>query len=264
MLIRSGKRGVPTRAVINLWEYQELLPWVIASLYHRGYDEIDLKGLSPASIARCQDILRNEFIGLEIAQIYLDRVEIISVSDMVRREWDDVFNRLLDLQVSFAEAVGRLVRAGEALSEDYDAQINRYCDLLRRSINKNGHSRARTISEYALICYVEQVGDRLKELSRVLSGDAWVMGAGDAEGFIIPFYGRVERLLRSFRVLHERFTMKRAERFRDERMHLHETIESEGWRCGPILSSPLYALVRQIGDLLGPVIDINIEKVFVR
>ncbi len=170
---------------------------IITALYRQGYDEIDLTYNNPKQTNYIQDAVNN-LLGLAIVEQTKKRCKIKDFSELKDDEFDTIMRRIFLLLIGMSEDLQEALKKKdkEGLSEMYnhDTNINKFCNLCIRILNKRGYKDHKKIKLlFHLIIELENIGDELVRLSIEVSEGNMKY----TENFI-KLYNHLHNLLREF------------------------------------------------------------------
>jgi phosphate uptake regulator len=140
----------------------------IVGAYCLGYDEIDVKFSDPSIFKKVQDAV-SELIGFEIINQTKSGCVIKELTGITEKEFNPVFRRFFRIVVDiFDEGLDAVKNKDKATIESLvlrDKDVNKFCNLSIRYLNKSGADNNEMTSTYIVICYsLEDISDYFKEI----------------------------------------------------------------------------------------------------
>ena len=143
----------------------------IVGAYCLGYDEIDVKFSDPSVFKKVQDAV-SELIGFEIINQTKSGCVIKELTGITEKEFSPVFRRFFRIVVDiFDEGLDAIKNKDKAAIESLilrDKDVNKFCNLSIRYLNKSGADSNEMTSTYIVICYsLEDISDYFKEILKL-------------------------------------------------------------------------------------------------
>jgi len=172
-LILKTEKGVTIeKTEVDVKEFgTQLLEKVLANLYKKGYDEIELVFETPEQLAETQKVIQLSLLGFEIVSHGQRSCIVKNVSGPIEGEFDNMLRRVFLLLKSMAfdgmtaiktknkESLNNLL-----LSEKIN---NRLTTICRRIINKKGFEKDSTFL-YSFVNYLEKIADEYRDLYKYI------------------------------------------------------------------------------------------------
>ncbi len=140
----------------------------LSFLYHKGYDEIELRYSSQEIAAVVQQRV-GELMGYEIVDQGKNFCRIRNVSSLLESEFDVMLRRGFLVTLELADGTIDLLKKKqyEKLRElsHLEAANNKFTDFCKRLLNKKGYKEMdKTSLVYSILRALEEVGDQYKHI----------------------------------------------------------------------------------------------------
>jgi phosphate uptake regulator len=185
------------KKVINL-EVNALMKRELAALYKRGYDEIEMTSQDPAVFEKVQEMLHETILGFEIVKQTRNMCLIKAVAEVQTSEFAGILQRTLLILKSQSEGITAAMKNEDAASiaslQYMEKTNNRYCDFLRRVLNKQGIGDIKNEKLlYACVELLEKIADEYKYLCSYILENPTRIKKIPSE--IIKFYDKETEIL---------------------------------------------------------------------
>lgn len=199
---------------------------VMAALYKRGYDEIEVLYDKPQELEEIKKALSLEAMNFEIIKQTKDRCTIKSIAEATHEEFDNILRRTFLVLNSMIEEIheGLIAKDKKKIEEakEYEKTNNKFTHFCRRSLNKRGYKNYEITSiMYTIVEQLENVADELKFLCDFLiSEDLKKLKISEETNNL---FNDVKAFTNHFYELFYNFDLEKAEKFTQERKKIIET-----------------------------------------
>ncbi|MEK6903458.1 MAG: AbrB/MazE/SpoVT family DNA-binding domain-containing protein [Nanoarchaeota archaeon] len=179
---KEGCKEGPSQEIINISSYNTSLAWYyLTAAYRRGVEEIivhaprqtivDPLQIKPVKTAEFIKSVVDDFIGMEIIHQTKTQSTIREISGLKEEEFEPILRRIfISLNVMFEDMLDAVKKDdGSALEEVYahsDLPINKFVDYNIRMLSRMASA---SMTKYAVLIYLEEIGDSLKYLAKQLT-----------------------------------------------------------------------------------------------
>lgn len=198
---------------------------VMAALYKRGYDEIEVLYDKPQELEEIKKALSLEAMNFEIIKQTKDRCTIKSIAEATHEEFDNILRRTFLVLNSMLEEIheGLIAQDKKKIEEakEHEKTNNKFTHFCRRSLNKRGYKNYEITSiMYTIIEQLENVADELKFLCDFLiSEDLKKLKISEDTN---KLFNDVNAFTNHFYELFYNFDLEKAEKFTQERKKIIE------------------------------------------
>lgn len=196
---------------------------VMAALYKRGYDEIEVLYDKPKELEEIKKALNLEAMNFEIIEQTKDHCIIKSIAEATHEEFDNILRRTFLVLNSMVEEIqdGLISKDKKKIEEakEHEKTNNKFTHFCRRSLNKKGYKNYEiTAIMYTIIEQLENVADELKFLCDFLiSEDLKKLKVSEET---CKLFDDVKAFTNHFYELFYNFDLEKAEKFTQERKEI--------------------------------------------
>ncbi len=142
---------------------------ILGALYKAGYDEMNIHFSSPEELALIHEVIREEFVGFEVAHIGKKNVTAREISKIMPSEFEPMLKRMFMIILTMAkDSVEALKSNDKAWLKNIammDKDTNKIADFCRRALNKAGYSDfKKTPAMYFIVEQLEKIGDAYRDI----------------------------------------------------------------------------------------------------
>lgn len=172
LIIKTEKGVTIEKTQVDVKEFgTQLLEKVLANLYKKGYDEIELIFETQEQLSETQKVIQSSLLGFEIISHGQKSCIVKNVSGPIDAEFDNMLRRIFLLlkSMAFEGMTAIKTKNNEALKNLLmSEQINnRLTTICRRIINKKGFEKDSTFL-YSFVNYLEKIADEYRDLYKYL------------------------------------------------------------------------------------------------
>jgi phosphate uptake regulator len=176
---REGCKEGPSQEIIDISSYNASLAWYyLTAAYRRGVEEIivhapqqtieDPSQQKPLKTPEFIKSVVDDFIGMEIIHQTKTQYTIKEISSLKEEEFEPILRRIfISLEVMFEDIHDAIKKEDEAALEEIyvhsDLPINKFVDYNIRMLSRMA---AASITKYAVLTNLEEIGDSLKYLAK--------------------------------------------------------------------------------------------------
>jgi len=199
---------------------------IMAALYKRGYDEIDVVYDDIKQLEEVKKALSLEAKDFEIIQQSKNHCIIKSIAESTHKEFDNVLRRtFLVLNTMIEEIYEGLTSKDKKLidaAKEHEKTNNKLTHFCRRSLNKKGYKDYEiTAIMYTIIEQLENIADELKFLCDFLISEDLKKLKVSKE--VLDLFKDVQKNTNNFYELFYDFNLEKSEKFAEERKKIIET-----------------------------------------
>lgn len=233
----------------------------LSYLYHKGYDEVELRYDNQDVAAVVQQHI-GELMGFEIVDQGKNYCRIRNVSTLLESEFDVMLRRSFLVTLELAEGAAELLKNKQfgKLKELSGLEIanNKFTEFCKRLLTKKGYKEAdKTLQVYTVLRALEEIGDQYKHVCERCSEKKVQLCAKTLELF--------DEVNSYFRLLYElfyKFDKNKASRLifkkKDILNRLEEAFIKTKSHNEKIVIHHLMSLTERIFDVYGPCFVMNI------
>ena len=172
-LILKTEKGVTIeKTEVNVQDFGEkLIVRMLANLYRKGYDEIEIQLETAAQLEQIQAAIQRSLLGFEIVRHGQRSCTIKNISGPMEGEFDSMLRRvfLLLKSMAFDGLTAIKTKNTESLKNlILNEKINnRLTTICRRIINKKGFEKNSTFI-YGFVNYLEKIADEYRDLYKYI------------------------------------------------------------------------------------------------
>lgn len=201
---------------------------IMAALYKRGYDEIDVIFDKPQELEEIKKALSLEAMNFEIVTQTKNHCVVKSIAEATDQEFDNILRRIFLVLNSMIEEIYSGLEAKDKKrieeAKEYEKTNNKFTHFCRRSLNKKGYKDYEITSiMYTIIEQLENVADELKFLCDYLISQDLKSMKISKETF--KLFNDVKLFTNQFYGLFYNFNLEEAEKFAKERKRIIETAQ---------------------------------------
>lgn len=199
---------------------------IMAALYKKGYDEIDVLYDKPQELEEIKKALSLEAANFEIVKQTKGHCIIKSISETTDEEFDNILRRTFLVLNSMIEEIEEGLKSKDKKlieeAKDHEKTNNKFTHFCRRSLNKKGYKDYElTAIMYTIIEQLENVADELKFLcDYLLSEDLKKM---EVSKKTFDLFNDVKNFTNQFYELFYKLDLEKAEEFTLERKRIIDT-----------------------------------------
>lgn len=175
-LIIETESHKKTRAEVNLsgLTSARTLKWVIASLYKKGYSEIQLSYTDPKTPRIVRESLGSAITGFAIMEQSKKKMVLKSLTTDSQEEFEPSLRRAFLVTLSLAEGIQERLESKntKGLIElcALEKTNNQFVNICERLLLTKGDDTPKTIMQYVLVWNVEKVCDTYRDICKHLEG----------------------------------------------------------------------------------------------
>ena len=201
---------------------------VMAALYKRGYDKIEVIYSKPSELVEIKKALNLEAMDFEIIEQTKNRCIIKSISEATHKEFDNILRRTFLLLNTMIEEINEGLKEKNKKeieeAKGYEKTNNKFTHFCRRSLNKQGYKDYEITSiMYCIVEELENIADELKFLCDFLISED--LKKLKISKDILNLFDDVKIFVNNFYNLFYSFSLEKAEKFTEERKKIIKTAQ---------------------------------------
>ena len=225
LLINTSKNISIKKTVLDVRPLKVSGRRVMAALYKRGYDEIEVLYDKPQQLDEIKKALNLEAMNFEIVEQTKSHCIIKSIAEATHEEFDNILRRTFLVLNSMIEEIqeGLISKDKKKIEEakEHENTNNKFTHFCRRSLNKRGYKNYEITSiMYTIIEQLENVADELKFLCDFLISEDLKKLKVSKE--TLDLLNDTKVYTNHFYELFYNFSLEKSEKFAEERKKIIE------------------------------------------
>lgn len=221
--IENKKEGESEKIVIG--EPHVLIKRIIAAKYMKGCKELEIECESQ-HVSRDIHKRVEGLVGFEIVEQSRKKILIKSIGVPTEESFDAIFRRVVYITQTMSDESVYLCQEKKRDMEyffDMESNLNKLSEFCVRLLNTKGHSsQSATASYYAIILFLEEVGDAYKEIVELIAKQK-----GETNSIIIKLMKEINKYHWLFTKVYNQYSTENAIALAVKHDQIKKLIDSE-------------------------------------